>query len=174
MKLSTHEDVHLRQQLSDATVHDLLCQHPMLVQISNELDVAKGSSARLHKVRGSGSFTVYPTCICGSAWYAYLHKESSIHHDAVPCPHASYSRQCKCNCKTVQRQMLVSNLQLGLGCFHILSSLLLLLLSLHLLLRVRYLSILPLLLLSLALSLQPVTVLTPWAPCNCVDMYDAL
>ncbi len=47
------KDAYLRQQLGDAAVHDLLCQHSMLVQVSNELDIAKGSSTSLHHIRGS-------------------------------------------------------------------------------------------------------------------------
>lgn len=44
-------------------MHDLLCKHPMLVQISNELDVAKGSPARLHHApsEAQGPFTVRPS-----------------------------------------------------------------------------------------------------------------
>ena len=47
-----------------------------------------------------------------------------------------------------------AHLELALGCFHVLSGLLPLLLSLHLLLRVCDLPILPLLFLGLALSLH--------------------
>ena len=39
---------HLFQKLADARVHDLLCQHPCLVQLPNELDVAQRTPPPLH------------------------------------------------------------------------------------------------------------------------------
>ncbi len=61
--------------------------------------------------------------------------------------------------------MLVSDLELALGCFRVLSGLLLLLLSLHLLLGVCDLTVFPLILLGLAMSLQPYDMRCHSAPC---------
>ena len=163
-------------RLTAVADHLIVPQYPMLARRAHAASII-ALVAEHRRTHTSVSSSVMQPCMIFSVsilcWYRFPMNWILPRALRRPCT-TSEAQQClmrsacagevaPCPCAKVQQavqtqkghsEMLVSDLELALGCFHVLSGLLLLLLSLCLLIRVRYLTVFPLLLLGLALSLQ--------------------